>query len=146
MTEKNCIFCPYRHYTYRQRSNHTTSAAPKPQRTIKWLASDPQRRHSSPFCYSHLLIWMLNVCSMEIEKKYSISWLLSGFFANTIPPRLIQVAIFITTRLNGPYQGSLANKASPKHLTFPTLGILTRSQGSVSQVSTPNYSRGVVEL
>ena len=85
MTEKNCILCPYRHYTYRQRSNHTTSAAPKPQRTIKQLASGPQRRHSSPFCYSHFLIWMLNVCSMEIEKKHCISWLLSGFFANTIP-------------------------------------------------------------
>jgi len=38
----------------------------------------------------------------------------------------------ITVRLHGPYQGSLANEDSRKHLIFPNSGILTRSQGGVT--------------
>jgi hypothetical protein len=46
------------------------------------------------------------------------------------------VIIFITPRLHGPYQVALANKNSQKHLIFPISGILTTSEGGVTQVST----------
>ena len=44
--------------------------------------------------------------------------------SHTIPP-LVQsyITVLITPRLHGPYQGSIANRDSPKHLTFPILGI-----------------------
>jgi len=48
---------------------------------------------------------------------------------------LTKFTLLITPYLHGPYQGSLTNNVSPNHLTFLTLGILTRSQGGVTQVS-----------
>jgi hypothetical protein len=42
------------------------------------------------------------------------------------PPTQLSVTVFITPRLHGPYQGSLANKDSRKHLIFPNSGILTK--------------------
>jgi len=49
------------------------------------------------------------------------------------PPAQLSVTVFITPRLHRPYQGSLANNASLKHLTFPNSGILTKFQGGVTQ-------------
>jgi hypothetical protein len=45
---------------------------------------------------------------------------------HTIPARFTsKVTILITPRLHGPYQRSLANRDSQKHLIFPIPGILT---------------------
>jgi hypothetical protein len=49
---------------------------------------------------------------------------------------------FITPRLHKPDQGSSANRDSGKYLIFPSSGILTRSEGIVTQVSTLLYPRG----
>jgi hypothetical protein len=47
-----------------------------------------------------------------------------------------KVTLLITLRLHEPYQGSLANNNSRKHLIFFIPGILTRFEGGVTQVST----------
>jgi hypothetical protein len=62
-------------------------------------------------------------------------------YHSTVPPfESFRVTIFITPRLHGPYQGSLASNASPKYLTFPNLGILTRFEGGITQGPTDIYS------
>jgi hypothetical protein len=50
--------------------------------------------------------------------------------------------VFITLRLHGPYQGSLAHKDSWKHLIFLNSGILTRFEGGVTQGPTDNCAGG----
>jgi len=54
------------------------------------------------------------------------------------PPAQLSVTVFITPRLHGPYQGSLANEDSRKHLIFLNSGILTMFEGGVTQGPTDN--------
>lgn len=61
----------------------------------------------------------------------------------TIPPtEQSKVTLLITLRLHGPYQGFLANNDSQKHLIFLISGMLTKSQGCVTRVSTLLLFRG----
>jgi hypothetical protein len=64
-------------------------------------------------------------------------------YYSTVPPfESFRVTIFITPRLHGLYQGPLASNASPKYLTFPNSGILTRFEGGITQGPTDTYSGG----
>ncbi len=57
-------------------------------------------------------------------------------------PEQSAVTVFITPRWHGLYQGSSANRDSQQYFIFPNSGVLTRSEGGVTQVSTALCSGG----